>query len=57
MTDAETLALRQQIVEACRQMNATGLNQGTAGNVSARCGEGFLLTPTSMTSCNRKTLS
>ena len=48
MTDAETLALRQQIVEACRQMNATGLNQGTAGNVSARCGEGFLLTPTSL---------
>ena len=48
MTDAETLALRQQIVEACRKMNATGLNQGTAGNVSARCGEGFLLTPTSL---------
>ena len=48
MTDAEMLALRQQIVETCQKMNAFGLNQGTAGNVSARCDEGFLLTPTSV---------
>jgi L-fuculose-phosphate aldolase len=48
MTDADTLALRQQMVETCRKMNATGNNQGTAGNLSARCGDGFLLTPTSL---------
>ena len=48
MTDANTLALRQQMVETCRKMNATGNNQGTAGNLSARCGGGFLLTPTSL---------
>jgi len=48
MTDAEILALRQQMVETCRKMNATGINQGTAGNLSARCGDGFLLTPSSL---------
>lgn len=47
MTDAE-LTLRQQMVETCRKMNASGINQGTAGNVSVRHGEGFLITPTSL---------
>lgn len=37
--------LRQAIVETCRAMNASGLNQGTSGNVSARAGTGFLVTP------------
>ena len=36
------------MVETCRRMNATGLNQGTSGNLSARCGDGFLVTPTSL---------
>ncbi len=35
MTEA---ALRQAIVDACRTMNATGLNQGMSGNISVRCG-------------------
>jgi L-fuculose-phosphate aldolase len=48
MTDANDLALRQQIVETCRKMNATGINQGTAGNLSARSGDGFLVTPSSL---------
>jgi L-fuculose-phosphate aldolase len=48
MTDANTLALRQQMVETCRKMNATGINQGTAGNLSVRSGDGFLVTPTSL---------
>ena len=38
-------ALRQAIIAACRETNATGLNQGTSGNVSARLGERLLITP------------
>lgn len=37
--------LRQAIVAACREMNATGLNQGTSGNISARLGGRLLITP------------
>ena len=40
------IELRTKIVEACRQMNANGLNQGTSGNISARWGDGILVTPT-----------
>lgn len=42
--------LRRNMVDTCRRMNATGLNQGTSGNLSARAAEGsdgFLVTPTS----------
>ncbi|MDQ2694902.1 MAG: class II aldolase/adducin family protein [Pseudomonadota bacterium] len=38
-------ALRAEIVANCLKMNATGLNQGTSGNISARLGEGLLITP------------
>lgn len=39
-------SLRQRIIDTCLAMNASGLNQGTSGNVSARIGEGrFLVTP------------
>jgi len=37
-----------EVLAAARAMNAAGLNRGTAGNVSRRCGEGFLITPTGM---------
>lgn len=47
MTDTER-DLRTRMVETCRKMNASGLNQGTAGNLSARHGSGFLITPSSM---------
>jgi L-fuculose-phosphate aldolase len=40
-TDA---GLREAIIETCREMNRRGINQGTSGNVSARSGEGFLIT-------------
>ena len=40
--------LRTRMVEICRRMNASGINQGTAGNLSLRSGEGFLITPTSL---------
>src|SRR3954447_15559221 len=38
---------RQSIIDACRSMNALGINQGTSGNISLRHGEGMLITPTS----------
>ena len=38
-------ALSQQIIDACLAMNAQDINQGHAGNVSARFGDGFLITP------------
>ena len=39
---------RQSIIDACLEMNASGLNQGTSGNVSLREKKGMLITPTSM---------
>jgi L-fuculose-phosphate aldolase len=40
--------LRAAIVAQCRAMNAAGLNQGTAGNISARFGEAMLITPSAI---------
>lgn len=48
MTETDDFALRAHMVEICRKMNATGINQGTAGNLSVRSGKGFLITPSSM---------
>ncbi len=39
-------ALREELVATMRAMEARGLNRGTSGNVSARWGEGMLVTPT-----------
>ncbi|RDE10401.1 class II aldolase/adducin family protein [Pelagibacterium lacus] len=39
---------RNAIIDACRAMNRSGINQGTSGNISMRHGEGMLITPTSM---------
>lgn len=36
---------RRAIIEACRGMNAAGLNQGTSGNISVRHGGVMLITP------------
>ena len=44
----DELTLRQAIVEQCRRMNAIGLNQGTSGNISARCGGRMLITPSAI---------
>ncbi|MEM8590325.1 MAG: class II aldolase/adducin family protein, partial [Pseudomonadota bacterium] len=38
-------ALRQAIVDTCRWLNTSGLNQGTSGNVSVRHDDGFLISP------------
>ena len=40
--------LRQAIIDACLAMNASGINQGTSGNVSARCGKTMLITPSGL---------
>jgi len=36
--------LRKKTIETCLAMNASGINQGTSGNVSVRTDEGFLIT-------------
>jgi L-fuculose-phosphate aldolase len=41
----EEKKLRAGIVEKARWMNASGLNQGTSGNISARYGDSILITP------------
>lgn len=40
--------LREQMVALARRMNASGLNQGTSGNLSARIPGGLLITPSSL---------
>lgn len=42
----EELALRTELLEACRSMNRLGINKGTSGNISVRHGDGFLISPT-----------
>jgi L-fuculose-phosphate aldolase len=44
MDDTE-LQLRKAIIDKCRWMNASGLNQGTSGNISARHGDTMLISP------------
>jgi L-fuculose-phosphate aldolase len=39
-------ALREELVATLRAMSARGLNRGTSGNASVRCGEKLLITPT-----------
>ena len=41
-------ALRQQLIDTALAMNTSGLNQGTSGNLSVRCEDGFLITPSGM---------
>lgn len=39
---------RQQLIDTALAMAASGLNKGTAGNLSVRHGAGFYITPTGM---------
>ena len=49
MTGRETKSeLRQSIIDACREMAAQGINQGTSGNISVRTDDGILLTPSGL---------
>lgn len=45
MSDA---TLRQALLDTSRQLLESGLNRGTAGNASVRCGDGFLITPSAL---------
>lgn len=40
--------LREQLVLAAKKLSATGLNQGSSGNVSVRSANGYLITPTGL---------
>jgi L-fuculose-phosphate aldolase len=40
--------LRQQLVAAVQALDAQGLNRGSTGNASVRCGPGMLITATGM---------
>lgn len=46
---SEETDLREAIVETMRQLDLRGLNRGTSGNVSARWGDGMLVTPSGVT--------
>ena len=39
---------RQSIVDACRSMNALGINQGTSGNISVRLADRMLISPSAI---------
>ena len=39
------MALRKEIVARCREMNASGINQGTSGNISVRYRDKMLISP------------
>ena len=41
-------SLREAVIAAARSLNKHRLGTGTAGNVSARIGQGYLITPTGM---------
>lgn len=40
--------MREELLATARKLSELGLNQGTAGNVSVRDGDGFLVTPSGM---------
>ena len=47
-----TMQLREELIAAAREMNRPdinqGINQGTSGNLSLRCADGFLVTPSGL---------
>ncbi len=42
------LPQRQQLIDYALQLNSSGLSIGKSGNLSLRCGQGLLITPTGM---------
>lgn len=47
MTETE-FKLRQELIQYALLMNQSGINQGTAGNLSVRFGTGMLITPSAI---------
>lgn len=46
--DLPRQTLAQQVIDTCLAMNAQDINQGSAGNVSVRYADGFLITPSGL---------
>ncbi len=46
--NASEQALRAEIVAKVRELDAAGLNRGSSGNISARCGDALLITPSAI---------
>ena len=42
------LALRSALIATANELNDSGINQGTSGNLSVRTESGFLITPSGM---------
>lgn len=40
--------IRTAMVAACKRLEAEGLNRGASGNISVRCGEAMLITPSAV---------
>ena len=45
---SDDASLRAAVIEAARSLNPLGINRGKSGNVSARCAEGLLITPSGL---------
>jgi L-fuculose-phosphate aldolase len=45
---SDDASLRATVIEAARSLNPLGINRGKSGNVSARCAEGLLITPSGL---------
>lgn len=48
MAGSGDTSLRRHIIDTCLRMNALGINQGKAGNVSVRIDDGLLVTPSGL---------
>jgi L-fuculose-phosphate aldolase len=48
LADRPELDIRKDMIRVCLRMVELGINQGTAGNVSVRRGERFLVTPSAI---------
>ncbi len=48
MPTLEATDLRNAVVATALRMNELGINRGKSGNVSARTGDGFLITPSAL---------
>lgn len=44
--------VRAEVVRVVRELDASGLNRGSSGNVSARFGQGMLVTPSGVRGCD-----
>ena len=40
--------LAQNVIDTCLAMDAKGINQASAGNISVRCDDGILITPSGL---------